>query len=748
MLKFPAFSEMRGELIDRYVKAWYNADSQARFETLRAEVNSYLATLDLPQPVKKAKGFAYILEHAPLTLSKDDPFGIALEAQKFHEIVDIGVHQRLILSDFIGQGSAELGAILNRPENREFCDATRNYLFNELYIDYNHSTPCWEDILSLGIAGLLARVRDFRRERGELTDEQAAYFDGIELTYEAIVRFFMRSSDELARLGDETKSEMLAHLAKNPPRDTYEALLLAWMYWYLQENIEGIRVRTMGGLDRLYRSFYERDLASGRLTRESAVELFAYFMCEFHAYRVTYQQPMYLGGLDEDGICVVNDLSFVALEAYNRLSAPNPKLQAKIGPDTPDEFLDAVLETIRRGNSSISIINETTAMKSLEKLGVPHEEARTYLMSGCWDYTVKNHEVKTIPIRVSLPKLLEYTLTDGVCLSTGKRVLPELGEIPETFDGLVALYHRRFVELFERVKPIIENWERHLAYLSPSNMFSGTHVDSLSRAVDGYGRGMKYNSTVYQIMGMATTVDSLVAIKKHVYDSNELTLSGLVEILKSNWEGSELLRREILNDSDKYGNGSGIADKLTASLYKYFASVVNGVPNSRGSKELGTQGYWKLGTLSIDKNVRVGALMKATPDGRLDGEPISKNLSSVIGMDRGGVTVFLNSVAKIDFTDFPHAGMVDVVLHPSAVSGEDGLIAFRGIVRAYFAMGGHSIQFNVFDSQLLRDAQREPEKYRSLQVRVCGWNVYFVQLEKVLQDAFIREAEKSEAFGV
>lgn len=154
-----------------------------------------------------------------------------------------------------------------------------------------------------------------------------------------------------------------------------------------------------------------------------------------------------------------------------------------------------------------------------------------------------------------------------------------------------------------------------------------------------------------------------------------------------------------------------------------------------------------MGALSIDKNVRLGDVLGATPDGRLAGEPYSKNLSPVIGMDRKGVTAFLNSVSKIDFTDFSHAGMLDVILHPSAVSGEDGLTAFCALIKTYFARGGHSLQFNVFSAEMLRAAQREPEKYRSLQIRVCGWNVYFVDLEKVLQDDFIRQCENSEATG-
>ena len=144
-------------------------------------------------------------------------------------------------------------------------------------------------------------------------------------------------------------------------------------------------------------------------------------------------------------------------------------------------------------------------------------------------------------------------------------------------------------------------------------------------------------------------------------------------------------------------------------------------------------------------NVRYGSVTKATPDGRKVGEPFSKNLSPVIGMDRGGITTLLNSIGKIDFSKFPHAGMLDLVLHPTAVSGEDGLEAFAGLVKTYFAKGGHSLQFNIFSAETLKEAQKNPDKYRTLQIRVCGWNVYFVDLEKVLQDAFIKQCEHYES---
>lgn len=727
----------RSVLFDQYVNTWNTDKGFLRHDEL---VKGVIALADsqkeLPHPVIKAKCFAYLLENAKVYINPDDWFGIALEVPKLDPILDVGSPCHRPLSELSIKWKAELDSVLNPSESKDFIEGTRNYLFNEFYIDFNHSTPCWEDILSLGISGIRERAREYRKKHEPLTAEKAAYFEGIEIAYTAFIGLLVRYKAELDRR-DEPKMKIMrdaiSHLIDNPPRNTYEALLISWIYWFVGEQVEGIRVRSMGALDRLYRGFFKNDTASGLFTVEDIREMFAYFMTAFHAQRVHYQQPMYLGGIYENGECVVNELSYIVLDAYNDLSAPNPKLQVIISKNTPDEFLRKTLDTIRVGNSSISIINQEIAEGSLLKLGVTDDEAKTFLMSGCWDYAVRNHEVKTVPVRVSLPKILEYTMTGGVCLSTNKRLGINVGLEFDGFDDFLSAYEKEWLYIQKKAMDIIENWEKHLAQISPSNLFSATVTDSLERGVDGYACGMKYNNTVFTVCGLATLVDSLLALKKLVFDEKRFTLLQLTDILKNNWEGYEDVRREVLNSAEKYGNGSALADDLTAKLVNFFAKNTNRRKNSRGS-------FWKLGILSIDKNLRFGALMCATPDGRLAGEPISKNLSPVIGMDRGGVTVLMNSLCKIDFTNFPHSAMLDVILHPSAVAGEDGLSVFASLVKTYFNKGGHSIQFNVFSAQTLIDAQKNPEKYKNLQIRVCGWNVYFVDLEKTMQDAFIKEA--------
>ena len=252
--------------------------------------------------------------------------------------------------------------------------------------------------------------------------------------------------------------------------------------------------------------------------------------------------------------------------------------------------------------------------------------------------------------------------------------------------------------------------------------------------MDAYEGGAKYNSSSLYVYGIATAADSLSMIRKLVYDSGEMTLSELNAILLQNWEGNELLRMRIRKDPDKFGNNRELPDQIACDISQYCADVINATPNMRG-------GHFKAALFSIDHNYYYGERTGASADGRKAGEIISRNTGASSTMDRCGVTAHVQSVAKLPLNHFPTGSVVDVMLHPSAVSGEDGLEVFYQLVRSYFAKGGFGIHGNVMDAAILRDAQAHPEKYPNLQVRVCGWNVYFVNLSRQEQNEFIARAE-------
>ena len=268
----------------------------------------------------------------------------------------------------------------------------------------------------------------------------------------------------------------------------------------------------------------------------------------------------------------------------------------------------------------------------------------------------------------------------------------------------------------------------------PDPILSAMLSPCVEKGMDAYAGGAKYNNSSYYMHSIATLADSIAAVRKIVFTEKRMTFDELGIILQNNWQGHEKLRLEMLTSSEKYGNNLDSVDSIAVDFAAYTAGLINGRPNGRG-------GIFKSANFSIDFCFTNGRKTMATPDGRRTGEPNSKNLSAVTAMDRNGITALINSVTKMDHSDFPNGSVLDFVLHPSAVAGEDGLDAFYAILMTYFAKGGFAMHGNVFNAEDLKKAQAEPEKYANLQVRVCGWNAYFVNLSNVEQNAFIRQAE-------
>jgi formate C-acetyltransferase len=280
--------------------------------------------------------------------------------------------------------------------------------------------------------------------------------------------------------------------------------------------------------------------------------------------------------------------------------------------------------------------------------------------------------------------------------------------------------------------------EKRYMQMNPSPLFSATLIECVEQGKDAYAGGAKYNNSSYYILGNGTMADELAAICKLVYTDKEITLPELIRILDSDWKDHEPLRLRMLRDPDKWGNNRDLPDKIGVEIAMDSAEAINSLSNSRG-------GRFKAAMFTIDANIYWGSKTGASADGRKKGEPLSKNLGASTAMDRKGVTALVQSITKLDHEAFPTGSVLDIVLHPTAVAGVEGLNAFTGLIESYMSLGGYAIHGNVFDARVLRDAQAHPEKYANLQVRVCGWNVYFVNLSRLEQDNFIRQAEVAAA---
>jgi len=324
-------------------------------------------------------------------------------------------------------------------------------------------------------------------------------------------------------------------------------------------------------------------------------------------------------------------------------------------------------------------------------------------------------------------------ITGGVDLNSGTQVSIPTGNI-RTYEDFLAAVKAHIQYLTEGGMRYIREIEKHYGEIGPDPLLSAMYDRSVETGVDVYEGGATYNNTSFYLYFIASLVDSVCAVKKLVFEQQLLTFPELCDVLKNNWKDHEKLRLIAKSIPEKYGNHNPVADEITKDLAEYCASIVNNQPNSRG-------GVFKAALFSTDIFVKYGQKTMATPDGRLAGEVLSKNLCATVGQDKHGITSLIHSATKIDHSLFPNGTVLDVILHPSAVSGEDGLEAFYTLLKTYMDKGGMALHGNVFRPEDLKKAQQDPETYKNLQVRVCGWNAYFVNLSKEEQDCFIRQAE-------
>ena len=683
-----------------------------------------------PHPVVQARAFAAVLDNTRIAVSPHDWY--------------VGIYGwgRLPLEFTRNVWNRQLFEKVLPDTAREMAELNRTGTVT-LWPDYDHSVPDWDAVFRLGFPGLLERVKRYHeahRRAGALSEREEAFFQGMEITYEAILRFLQRLRARALALSHAKAAGIaacLGGLLEGGPRDTYQALQLIYLYFMFSESIDGYQVRSLAsGLDQALEPFIRADLAARRYTSEQIDDFIAYFLLQFAAIDNYWGQPMYMGGSDEKGESLVCETSYRILRIYDEMGIFNPKIQLKIAPNTPRDFVDRALDMIRRGHSSIVWMCEPGIVRAMMSMGVPYEEAVTCDIKGCYEYSVRAREVSLGQTYLNLAKFVLLALRNGRDERTGEQIGPQTGA-PETFIAFGDLWKaflRQTEHFIRRSLAVNDAFEPYIADVSPSNVFSATIENALQIKRDAYQNGSVYNNSVVLFTGFASTIDALMAVKMLVYEEKRVSLANLLTALDANWAGYERLRAYALRCPHKYGNGDGETDRYARALATYLTNRINARPNARG-------GYYKTAMHSARQYIDQGQKTGATPDGRRDGEELSKNSSAVMGMDKNGVTALAESVVSIAPWQFTEDFGFDVMLHTSATAGEDGLKAMHSLLDAYMRAGGVSIQFNVFDASTLRDAQAHPDQYANLQVRVCGWNVLWNNMPREEQDAFLRRAE-------
>lgn len=690
----------------------------------------YEKTKDLPHPVAKAYAVKYVLENTKIDINEHDLF------------VGLWSVNRLANSVTLNKWNAEVFETILPKVKQKMNDMNESGAV-AIWPDFDHVVPDWDAILCLGFPGLKKRAEEYKelhKACGTLTPETAAFFDGIIIEYTAIIALV----DRLYRLAltqnhDKAKkvAECLLHIRDGAPQNIYEAMQVIYIYFMVSECFDSYQVRSLGnGLDNTLYGFYKNDLKSGAYTKEEIKELFRYFLFQWSAIGNYWGQPFYMGGTNADGSTKYNELSYDILDVYDELGIYNPKIQVKINENTPDRLLFKVFDMIRRGKSCFALCCEPGMIKAVMGYGSTYEEALNMDIRGCYETGVRANEVSTGTGYVNALKSVEYVFSNGFDSRIGKHFGLKTGELKDlkTFEDFYSAVLKQWENLIEMTIDVSKQYEKYLSFINPSNMYSATIEGALKKGADAYQSGVKFNNSALLNCGFASLVDAIMAVKEFVYDKKDVTLETLSAALAADWKGFEDLHTKVVKSLRKYGNDDAETDRYTEAMSAYFASKVNNRPNARG-------GVYKAIMHTAMEFVWEGEKTGATPDGRYAGDEISKNGSPSVGMDREGVTALIKSALKARPYTYCESFCLDVMLHPTAVSGDEGLEIMKSLLFMYMKNGGQTVQFNVFNTETLRDAQKRPEKYQNLQVRVCGWNVLWNNLSEKEQNAYITRAE-------
>lgn len=668
-------------------------------------------------PVRKARALEYVLKNTRISCDERDIFPA------------INMIDRPLSKTLIKQWREEVFSELIPDVEAQRSQLERDGVVT-IWPDYDHSVPVWDRLFTLGFTGVLNESEKIRRSKAR-TEEEDAFFEGIKITYEAVLAFI----DRLQAMATTPKmKDALASIRHGAPRSFYEALLLSYLYFMISEHIDNLQVRSLSGFDFSFYSFYKRDIENGVSEDEIRRDL-AYYFLQFTAIGNYWNQPVYLGGEKADGSTVINELSYLFLDVYDGMNIYSPKIQIKVCDSTPKDFLLRALDMIRHGRNSIVFVSDKTIRKALERVGVTPDEARTCNITGCYEYSPQGSYCAGMNY-FNMLKPLEYALHEGCDGVTGVFSGLESPNLSQyvTFEKLYEEYKRQLLRVIDLTVETVNGFEDYLSEINPLSLLSATFPSCLEKAKDAIGGGGYYNDSLVLFGFLGDITDSLMMIRKYVYERKELTLSELVAILDKNYEGEEKLRLKLLSDREKWGNNKERSDAIAVDLVNFITENLCGRPNSRDGK-------WNCGFHVARMSYIQGKLTAASPNGRKLGEELSKNISASMGQSREGATAAILSATKLDATAFTCDASLDLGLLPSAVKGEDGLEAMYGLLMTFVKREGHALHINVFDADTLRDAQANPEKYQDLQIRVCGWNVLWNNINKEEQDGFIRQAD-------
>jgi formate C-acetyltransferase len=749
------------------------------------------AARGLSVPMLRSKAFAYILEHKTLYIGEEELIvgerGPAPKATPtypeicVHSLSDLEIlHTREKVSFKSDEETRRVYAERIIPywqgrSNRERIMHAMNHEWHTAYgagmfTEFQEQrapghTVCGDVIYRKGFRDLIADIHKAIDRLDAVNDrlayEKAEELRAMEVAASAIIRFAERHAEALEQMAArETSPTRKAELLKiaaicrkvpaQAPETFHEALQ---HYWFVHLGVilelNPWDSFNPGRLDQHLYPFYQREVENGSLTRESAVEMLQACWIKFNNHPappkvgVTAQESntyndfclINLGGLKEDGSDAVNELSYMMLDVIEEMRLLQPGSMVQVSKKNPDLFLNRAINVIKTGYGQPSVFNTDAIIQELLRQGKELNDARKGGASGCVESGAFGTEAYFLTGYFNLPKILELALNNGIDPRTGKQTGIKTGN-PADFMSYADLLEAFRLQLkhFIQIKIAGNNIiERIFACHLPVPFLSLIIEDCIQKGTDYVAGGARYNSSYIQGVGLGTVTDGLAALRYHVYDHRNIAMEEMLKALASDFEGYGKMRYELIYNTPKYGNDHDLADARLQEVFEIFYDAVNGKPNTRG-------GFHRINLLPTTCHVYFGSITGALPDGRKSGTPLSEGISPVQGADIQGPAAVIHSAAKIDHLK-TGGTLLNQKFAPGFFCNEEAIMKINRLVRSYFRLDGHHIQFNVVSAETLKDAQLHPENFRDLMVRVAGYSDYFNDLGTDLQDEIIRRTE-------
>lgn len=585
----------------------------------------------------------------------------------------------------------------------------------------------------------------------------------MDIVCDAMIRYAERYAERLEELAAEEKDpvrkkelEKMAAICRrvpaHAPTTVHEALQ---HYWFIHlgvvTELNPWDSFNPGRLDQSLYPLYKKQLEEGTVTQEEVYEMLQSFWVKFNNHPsppkvgVTAEESntytdfclINVGGVKEDGSDGVNEMSYILLDVIREMRLLQPSSMIQVSKKNPDRFIRAAVEIIKTGFGQPSVFNTDALVQEMLRAGKDVRDARNGGCSGCVETGAFGTEAYILTGYFNLPKILELTLNDGFDKRTGKQIGLKTGTATDyrTYEELFAAYKAQ-VQHFMRIKLTGNNIiERIFMKYMPVPFLSVLIEDCIRNGKDYMCGGARYNSSYVQGVGLGSITDMLTALRYHVYDKKTIAMETMEKALANDFKGFEELQYQLVYHTPKYGNDDDYADEQEVQVFDMYYDVLSGHKSPRGAD-------YRVNMLPTTCHVYFGKVTGATPDGRNAWKVLSEGISPVQGADTNGPTAVIRSAAKIDHIK-TGGTLLNQKFTPSLLSTEEGCNNLVHLIRAYFRMDGHHIQFNVVDADTLREAQKHPEDYRDLIVRVAGYSDYFNDLGEDLQNEIICRTEQT-----